>query len=688
MGIAGLALLATVSVEVPAEEGRTGGLDAVIVTATRAERALSDIPVSASVITADQIQDTPAQSLDDVLRHVAGINLPIQTGTQAHPTADNVSMRGLGGIHALVMVDGVPINDPFFGYIQWARIPLENIERVEIVRGGGSPLWGNYAMGGAINVITRTAMRDTVTIDAGAGSFGTYGANLFGSYGVTSNNRVSVNANIDGTDGFMAVPDYARRPFDRPTRFSARNLALNDHFKAMDDLVVDLGVTHHVNDQQLGTVHSTNAQDTTSYTGSVKKLLGTGTALTGTLFHTNSSFVTDNPVVTDPGLPFAAQTEHTDNIHTTPFDNTGGSLVWSQDRAGTVRNVTVGADFNNIRGKDSAAIYDSTGLTQIRTDIGSGEEAFVGAFLQASIEPVDRLEILASGRLQRFEVLNSYDGNPGGLGAQPNRSYTSFDPRLSLRYGLTGQVAVRAAWYQAFRAPTLDNLYRGFASDGGIYYPNANLKPETLGGGEIGLDYVDRDLRAQFTVYRTEISNLITTANLSASQLPTGFFYGGRLVNAASAQAQGFEAELDWKFGAGWTSTFAYTFADSVYQSNPENPASVGQQLQDVPRHTVSAALTYQSHKGWRLSTDARWVSATSWAFPDHSDPGFPYQPSADAHLVVDAAGSYALRDDTEIFLQIQNLLDHRYIVNPGPYNPPEYGTPFEAFAGVRVTLD
>jgi outer membrane receptor protein involved in Fe transport len=283
--------------------------------------------------------------------------------------------------------------------------------------------------------------------------------------------------------------------------------------------------------------------------------------------------------------------------------------------------------------------------------------------------------------------LDGYDGNPGGAGNEPNQSTTRFNPRVSVRYALTNTVALRGAYYQAFRAPTLDNLYRGFASDGGIYYPNSQLKPETLNGGEVGIDYVAAGVRTQVTFYRTQINNLITTATLADEQLPAGFFYGGRLINAAAARAQGVEAEIDWKIAAGWSTTLGYTFADSVYTSNPTDPASVGQQLQDVPRNTTSAALTYESQQHWRVSTDARWISKTQWANAEHTDPGFPYQASADAHLVLDLAGGYQLTSRSQVYLQIQNLLDRHYIVNPGPYNPPQFGTPFEVFAGVRLTL-
>jgi outer membrane receptor protein involved in Fe transport len=664
-----------------------GSLGEVVVTATRSERALSEVPASVSVVDSTTVQDTPAQSLDDVLRHVPGVNLPVQTGIEAHPTADNVSMRGLGGIHALVLVDGVPLNDPFFGYIQWGRIPLESIDRVEIVRGGGSPLWGNLAMGGVINVVTRAPQEDTAIAAAGGGGFGTYRSSLFGSYGLSQHNRISLTAEVNGTDGFMAVPEYARRPFDTPTSFSARNFEVRDRWQAADDLLVDVRFDYHKNNQQLGTPLSINRQEISSYAASVNKTFGSVGTLSGTAFYSQSTFVTDNPTVNDPTLPPAAQTEHIDNIHTTPFHNAGGSLVWSQNWQGIARSLTAGLDLNDVKGSDRGAIFDATGTNLVRTDIGRGEQLFAGAFAQLSIVPLERLELLASGRVQYFEVLNGYDGNPGGAGNEPNQSTTKFDPRISVRYALSDVIALRGAYYQAFRAPTLDNLYRGFASNGGIYYPNSALKPETLNGGEVGVDVVSRGLRVQVTYYRTTVSNLITTATLDPSQLPQGFFYGGRLVNAASALVQGVENEVSWRIGGGFSTTLGYTWAQSVYQSNPTDPLSVGQQLTDVPRNSASAAFTYEDTSGWRVSTDARYVSATSWANAEHTNPGFPYQAAADPHFVVDLAASYPIKPGFALYLQIQNLLDRHYIVNPGPYNPPEYGTPFQAFFGARITL-
>jgi outer membrane cobalamin receptor len=177
-------------------------LPPMVVTATRTERSLADQPDSVTVITRQQIQETPAQSLDDVLRTIPSVDLPLTASYQVHPTANSVSMRGLGGIRALVLLDGVPVNDPFFGYIQWNRVPMENVERVEVVRGGGSPLWGNYAMGGVINIITRVPDQKEVGLEAGGGNYGTYRSNSYGDLVLSDSLKARINVNGWGTAGF------------------------------------------------------------------------------------------------------------------------------------------------------------------------------------------------------------------------------------------------------------------------------------------------------------------------------------------------------------------------------------------------------------------------------------------------------------------------------------------------------
>ena len=199
-------------------------LDSVVVTATRGDRHLSDLPQSVSVVSSTQIETTPAVSLDDTLRLSPAIDLPIGASYQLHPTGSGISMRGLGGIRALVLVDGVPLNDPFFGYVQWNRVPMESVERVEIVSGGGAPLWGNYAMGGVINIITKMPQQNTAVADVAAGSWGTYRAYV-GAGGVTSNGvKLFVDYNHTHTDGYEQTPPAYRQAVSIPTTFTTDNV--------------------------------------------------------------------------------------------------------------------------------------------------------------------------------------------------------------------------------------------------------------------------------------------------------------------------------------------------------------------------------------------------------------------------------------------------------------------------------
>src|SRR6185295_19245599 len=133
-------------------------LEQVTVTPSRTEQRLGDIPASVNIMTSEQIRQSPAVVADDVLRQIPTFSLFRRTSSlSSHPTAQGVSLRGIGpsGVsRTLVLVDGVPNNDPFGGWVYWSRVPLESAEQIEVVDGSTSSLYGNYAMGGVINFIT------------------------------------------------------------------------------------------------------------------------------------------------------------------------------------------------------------------------------------------------------------------------------------------------------------------------------------------------------------------------------------------------------------------------------------------------------------------------------------------------------------------------------------------------------
>jgi len=145
-----------------------GVSETVTVTATRGEQRTGDLPASVSVIGRQEIRQSPAVVADDVLRQIPTFSLFRRTSSlSSHPTAQGVSLRGIGpsGVsRTLVLLDGVPFNDPFGGWVYWTRVPLDSLERIEVVDNSGSSLYGNYAMGGVINLMTAPAARRTVEV--------------------------------------------------------------------------------------------------------------------------------------------------------------------------------------------------------------------------------------------------------------------------------------------------------------------------------------------------------------------------------------------------------------------------------------------------------------------------------------------------------------------------------------------
>src|SRR5687767_5717098 len=146
--------------------------ETITVTATRTETRVADTPASVFVLSEEVLAATAAPTIDDALRQVAGFTLFRRSGSRvANPTAQGVTLRGVGASgasRALVLDDGVPLNDPFGGWVYWGRVPMSSLDRAEVLRGGASDLYGSSAMGGVIQFIRRRS--DGLRADLSAGS--------------------------------------------------------------------------------------------------------------------------------------------------------------------------------------------------------------------------------------------------------------------------------------------------------------------------------------------------------------------------------------------------------------------------------------------------------------------------------------------------------------------------------------
>ncbi len=210
------ALLATTPAETPGQNPTGNGKQSpaeqtmeqtIVVTATRSERTVSELPVSATVVTEAEIRSAPARSVDDLVRTIPGVHMPLVSASGSTPSNQRLSMHGLGGSRALVLLDGIPLHDPYSGTVQWQKVPLESLRQIEVVRGGNASLFGNFALGGTINLITRPVEQRLVTLDTAYGTSSTGRARISVDQPVSDTLAIRVSHDRGDTNGYHRVPD-------------------------------------------------------------------------------------------------------------------------------------------------------------------------------------------------------------------------------------------------------------------------------------------------------------------------------------------------------------------------------------------------------------------------------------------------------------------------------------------------
>jgi outer membrane receptor protein involved in Fe transport len=527
-----------------------------------------------------------------------------------------------------------------------------------------------------MNIVTRPPAASEASGDVGYGRFGTSRVNAYGASAANKAFELSGNVNYFNTAGFNRVPEDQREPLDIPTAFDATNAQATARFTLNPTMRGFVRGNFFEGDQTLGTPQSTNHTRLATIAGGITQTSSGGSSLVLSGFYRGSRFQTDNPGAPDDAPPRTA--EYVQNAHVGDWTDFGSSVQWNTSHSTHLPLLSFGADVHRTSGSDTAAIF-SESHTQIRTDVGRGTQLLTGVFGQASVVPAPDVEILANVRFEYFKNFDGFDGNPGGIGPVPDTTATATTGRVSVRYKLTPIVALRGAVYNGFRAPQLDDLYRGFSIPGGTFLPNSQLVPETLQGAEGGIDVSGRGARAQVTGFYNQVKDLITSCNLDQSELPPGFFFGTRNINAGKLHSSGVEAETNWAVSPSVSANVAYTYTHSQIVENPVDPGSVGQQLFGVPKNKASAMVAYAGPSGFKAAMRVRYQQAHA------RDPGHTLvEPS---YTVWDLSVAYRLNKHLEIFGNVENLFNVTYVASNNGFGPPQLGTPFSPFVGLRLRL-
>ncbi len=269
-------------------------LDPVVVTVTRMEQKASEAPAAVTVLTGEDLRISAGQTLDNVLRQVPGFSLFRRSSSVVgHPTTQGVSLRGIGPSgtsRALVLLDDVPINDPFGGWVYWNRIPLAGIERIEVVRGGGSSVWGNYALGGVVHIVSRRPTERGIAIEASAGTGDTMNFDILVNE-VQGPVRLSFEGSFFDTGGYPVVKESRRGSIDIDAESMHGSATLRVDVAVTPDLTLFLSGNLYGEDRGNGTPLQIN----TTQAGAL--------AVGGRLENVGRQRVGDGALRPHPGLP-------------------------------------------------------------------------------------------------------------------------------------------------------------------------------------------------------------------------------------------------------------------------------------------------------------------------------------------------------------------------------------------------
>jgi outer membrane receptor protein involved in Fe transport len=650
----------------------------VLVTASRINIALEDSPADSVTISRNDLASTPSLALDDVLRAVPGFTLFRRSSSRtANPGTQGVSMRGVGASgasRALVLVDDIPLNDPFGGWVYWDRVVRESISDVEVVRGGAdASLYGSTAMGGVIQFRTRQPEQAAISAESSWGSENTPELSLWAGtrlgpwYG-------SASTDLFRTNGYIPVPESLRGTVDSPAN-SGHELTTVELGRRFGDFNRAFARGSYFDeDRHNGTVIQLNSTQLGDFaTGWNYETKNVG-AISARLFGLFESYrQTFSAVASD------RNSETLTDDQRVPSQALGGSAQWSRP-IGRVHTLVAGFEMRAVDGSSNEDLF-KLGVPN-GSSLSGGQERTARVFGEDILQLGSHLIANLSLGYDHWSDLNArlvrINSGVATLTPYPDRTSDALNPRASLLYHLGHGTSLTASGYRAFRAPTLNELYRNFRQGNAVTNGNSALHAERLTGVEAGVrqSLLSERLNLRTTFFWNDITNAIV--NVTLSQAPT--LITREKQNVARTLSTGLN--LDGEFRVSNTLQIAggYQYAHAVvssYSPNPSvsvlNPSLVGNWIPEVPHQ--------------QFTLQARYVDPKITATVQGTFVGQQFDNDLNSLLLkrfftVDLYLGRSLGHGVEVFGAAENTFNQRYYTALTP--APSLGPPILARIGVR----
>lgn len=663
-------------------------LDEVVVTATKTETEIRDIPARINLLTGYQVKALPVQYTDEYLQYLPNVYVSRPFGIFS--SKSTVTMRGLDGKEqgrTLVLLDGVPVNKADGGSVNWNLLTSGDIARIEVVKGPGSSLYGGNAMGGSVNIITRKPQKKLSGL-AGLeyGTYNTIGGKL--QLAGRLNDSVSkgfywgLNGRYLQSDGYItqSEADQAANPYICKSNMKEwqAGVKVGYDFKPGNYTEIDF---IRFNDRQ-GTgekVYMTEGNTTDHDTYHLRGRYhgeNTKSNWNASLFYFNEHYKKVNEYMKDDYTLYDVLSKRID---------LGGLFTYSRNLS-SHHLLTTGIDLKQGSVDAYDMYYTSTDVVYNRGKINN-----LGIFAQDEISLLkDKLKVIAG---LRYDYAHYFDGafyidDPSGEtafmdeyidSAQTAFTWNALSPKLSAQYMFRGDNRLYVSYARGFRPSVLDDLCRSGRVRGGFKMANPELKPETLDNFELGGD-VELPFKILFSAstYFSLGRDFIYYVN-SGDSIDMGF--GPRPIyvpeNITGVNIFGLELELTYDIVPGLRLMLNYSHNHSVISRyDPADPVSQtdleGKYLVDVPADMFNFSATWMN-RIVNASLAAkyngkRWVNDQNVYDEIVDDDQYPAYFTVDAKLWRDFKMFYGA-------LTVQNIFDTKYYDSKGAVCPGRFIT-------------
>ena len=630
------ACLALLALAAPALAGQVP--ETVVVTANPPDPVGND---AFSFVRVTPKQLRASHQLDAALKEVPGLSLfRRDSSLSANPTVQGVTLRSIapsGAGRALVTLDGVPQNDPFGNWVIWSALPGEDMRAGQIVRGAGAGPYGAGALTGVIALDEATGT-GLVAADVSGGTLGQRRAAASGGADL-DRFQIFASASAEASDGWIPVAPDQRGAADDALTLDARNAALRVETMISGDMLISGRVSAYHEERNSGLVGAESSAD-----GKTASLTVAHPESAGDLGWRMQVWMRDVGL-TNSSVSIGANrasTTVTNEQYAVPATGWGGNAAlrgqWDW------LNWEIGADARLAEG-ESRELF-SSGLASRR--ISGGTSSVEGLYVEGAGR-FDGWLITLGARVDGWETSNGHliesTVATGAISKQQfyaSRSGTLPTARAGVRYDLSDSLYLRAAAYEGFRAPSLNELYRPFRVGQVTTLANPALTPEELYGTELGAGGDLGGVTWQATVFWNQLHDAIANVTLPSPPFPPNT---QMRENAGDINAYGIEADARYPINDMFALTAAFDDVNASLNGKrpaqaPRWTATAGIEATPLPKLTVDANLRYESK---RFSDDLNTAGL-----------------ALDGVTTADARISYALTQSLSVYVYGDNLFNAR----------------------------